>query len=91
MVSKRIHSGRVGSIEGGIVTQKVDREGGSDLQDLRALSGPIEVCQVVDIKYVGGIGQVGGPAKAWEAGGAMMAAWNEGLNMSCQLDSRMST
>lgn len=68
VVSKGIYSGRVLSIDGGIVTQKVNREGKTELHDLRALSGPVEVGQVVDIKYVGGVGQVGGLAvsKGWE-------------------------
>lgn len=61
-VREGIHSGRVVSIEGGIMTQRVNREGKTKLHDLRALSMPVEVGQVVDIKYVGGEGQVGGQA-----------------------------
>lgn len=68
VVSKGIHSGRVLSVEGGIVTQKVNREGETKLHDLLALSAPVEIGQVVDIKYVGGVGHVGGLAvsKGWE-------------------------
>lgn len=58
MVNSGIHSGQILSIENGIVTQKVNREGGTKLHDLRALSMPVEVGQVVDIKYAGGVGQV---------------------------------
>ncbi|MEM8519057.1 DNA cytosine methyltransferase [Janthinobacterium sp. CAN_S7] len=68
VVSKGIHSGRVLSVEDGIVVQKVNREGRTEIHDLRALSMPVEVGQIVDIKYVGGVGQVGGLAvsKGWE-------------------------
>lgn len=46
----------------GVVTQKINRDGDTVRHDFYALSKPVSVGSVVDIKYVGGVGVVGGKA-----------------------------
>lgn len=65
-VSQGQFSGRVVSIKDGIVTQKVHRDGRTELHDLRALSRPVAVGEVVDIKYQDGRAIVGGKEKKIE-------------------------
>ena len=69
LVSSGLHCGRVLSVLDGIVTQKVSREGGTVAHAARALSLPVVVGQVVDIKYVGGVGVVSGRGIGMKASG----------------------
>lgn len=52
------YSGKVLSVADGRVTQRVNRDGSTVQHDQKALSVPVAVGDVVEIKYQGGIGKV---------------------------------
>lgn len=60
VVNAGAYSGKVVSVDNGIVTQKVNREGATVKHELERLSASVKVDDLVDIKYQGGIGQVAG-------------------------------
>lgn len=63
LVADGIHSGRVIDVAGGVVTQKTGRADDEIvLHSMERLSDAVKIGDVVDIKYVGGEGQVNGPA-----------------------------
>lgn len=68
VVSAGMHSGLVLGVVDGIVTQRTNRDGTTKHHDLRALSMPVAVGDVVEIKYAGGVGVVSGKGPAAEVG-----------------------
>lgn len=62
VVKEGSHSGKVLEVTGGVVTQKVNREGGTVLHEVAKLSAVVETGEVVDIRYRDGIGIVSGRA-----------------------------
>lgn len=57
-------SGAILDVSEGVVTQKINRDGGTVRHALNSLSGPVVVGSVVDIAYVDGVGVVGGQGVA---------------------------
>lgn len=68
VVSDGMHSGQVLGVADGIVTQRTNRDGRTARHDLRALSKPVAVGDVVEIKYKGGVGVVSGKGLSPELG-----------------------
>lgn len=68
VVSRGEFSGLVLSIADGRVTQKVNRDGSTVQHKTSALSVPVVIGSVVDIRYIDGVGVVGGKALATEVG-----------------------
>lgn len=68
VVSEGFHCGRVIEIADGVVIQKYNREGDTVQHDLSKLTATVQVGDVVDIKYVDGVGQVGGLAVGVDRG-----------------------
>ena len=60
LVKEGTFSGKIENVANGIVTQKVNREGETVQHGLARLSHSVKVGEVVDIKYVGGTGNVVG-------------------------------
>jgi hypothetical protein len=60
VVSEGAYSGRVLNIESGVVTQKVDRNGATVVHALASLSQNVVKGEVLDIRYVNGVGVVSG-------------------------------
>ena len=67
-VSEGLFVGRVMDVTGGIVTQKINRDGDTVRHDLRSLSVPVGAGEVIEIKYAGGVGVVTGPGHSAEVG-----------------------
>lgn len=66
--SQGIYSGLVTKVDGGVVTQRTNREGVTVQHALDALSVAVAVGDVVEIKYSGGVGVVSGKGVAAEVG-----------------------
>ncbi len=61
-------SGLVLTVADNIVTQKIHRDGRTAQHDARKLTAPVSPGDVVEIKYAGGVGTVGGKGVAVEVG-----------------------
>ena len=74
-VSKGAFSGQVVQVADGLVTQKVNRDGSSVLHRAAALSRPVKVGEVLDLKYVNGVGVIndrrGTPGGSGSSGGGV--------------------
>lgn len=66
VVNKGVFSGEVLSVVDGIVTQRINRDGATVQHDEKVLLVPVVAGDVVEIKYMGGVGAVSG--KGWSAG-----------------------
>ena len=60
VVNEGMFSGLVLNVAGGIVTQKINRDGRTALHDVQTLSRPVVAGDVVEITYAKGLGIVGG-------------------------------
>ncbi len=60
VVSTGMFFGSIKNVTGNIVTQNVSRDGQTVAHDLKALSRTVKSGEIVDIKYVNGVGIVGG-------------------------------
>lgn len=63
VVSEGSFAGLVLDVSAGVVTQKVNRQGDSVQHAASALSRSVFEGEIVDIKYVNGIGIVGGKGR----------------------------
>jgi len=68
VVKDGIHSGSVLNVVDGIVVQNVGRNGETVRHDVSLLDGPIKSGEMVDIKYLGGRGEVSRKSKALRNG-----------------------
>lgn len=67
-VKEGAYSGKVLNVANGVVTQKINREGGTVQHDLGRLSAVVGIGDVIDIEYRGGMGEVGRKDRAVEVG-----------------------
>ena len=64
-----VYAGKILDVSEDVVIQKIDREGTTIRHSLAKLSMKVEVGQVVDIKYAGGVGVVSGRGIGVDVGG----------------------
>ena len=64
VVQEGLHVGQVLDVANGVVTQKIDRAGNTVRHDASKLSVAVEVGDVVDVQYRGGMGAVTGIGKS---------------------------